>query len=304
MQFSRSNFDDDTSFERFALASLGAHQVRPKERDAIFHLEGSPRGGGATIDIAFAASLGTQRIEDFKASLRVLGFGAAYKTLDLMIEHVLRANGAPQGHLTFKAKAVAVTTRPRKLPPPLDAYPELWDRLAKLYVALADARHAVTHRRGGVSAAGDLQVHDNQGHQTDTVPASEVASFMGAAHSVAELVIDASSDPRRIGILAWYLNEVASRHGFAVLPASDPIAGVGLMIADLATQSDTSLRIDVRQLRENVDRQAARDVWDLELRGDGRVFTGRWEDVPDKIAEYFDFDPALPPAWLTEQFGR
>jgi hypothetical protein len=49
-----------------------------------------------------------------------------------------------------------------------------------------------------------------------------------------------------------------------------------------------------------IERQGEPSLWGLELYAGGRLFVGRWEDVPDRSADTFEFDPAFPPPWLTE----
>ena len=62
------------------------------------------------------------------------------------------------------------------------------------------------------------------------------------------------------------------------------------------------MRFDLRHLREAIEAQAGEsNAWDLELRGAGRVFVGRWENVPVRGADSYEFNPAAPPRWLVEQ---
>lgn len=299
MAFLPQDFADDTEFERFVLTSLGAHRIRPAP-GGNFDMRG--RAQGAVIELSGIASVGARRVEEFKASLRVLGFGTAYKVLDLLVEYVLRENGAPSKHLDFKDKRKRIGKQQGALPVPFDAHREYWDRLAALYGAFLDARHGLIHRMGGATSSSDLKYRTNTG-STAVVPNSEVTAFMAAVHGAAELTIQGSTERRTLRILAWHLNALRARHGLPDLAADDPSAGVGRIVADLAVLEDGRMRIDVRRLRGTVEGQQQRSTWDLELHGDGRVFVGSWEDVTNQGAEAFDFDPALPPSWLTEQPG-
>jgi hypothetical protein len=159
MGFSASDFAEDTDLERFALDRLGPHRVRLGEPGAVYHDEANPKGGGRgmSIVVGIADSLGGASREELRESLRPLGFAAAYKVLDMLVEHVLKANGATALR-RFDQKTTALAQRPAALPVPLDCRPDLWDRLARVYVALQDARPAVTHRRAQVGAAGELEV--------------------------------------------------------------------------------------------------------------------------------------------------
>src|SRR4051812_4094466 len=135
MLFSPANFADDTDFERLVLDRLGTYGVRPEKPGVAVDLRGEQAGGrGSMTGTVGGVVAGATRIDALLRSLRPLGFGAAYKVLDMLVEHVLRANGAGSGTLTFKAKKQLLRSRPATMPPPLDQHPELWDRLARLYV--------------------------------------------------------------------------------------------------------------------------------------------------------------------------
>jgi hypothetical protein len=302
MAFSPSDYSDDTAFERLVLERLGVHRIRIDNPGAIVDVRGQPPGGPKTISVTVIATMGAGSRDELLQSLRPLAFGAAYKVLDLLVEHILRTNGAPIGKLTFVYKAKAVKQRPAVLPVPLDAHLNLWDRIAALYKAYDDARHAVTHRRAGATAQGDLEIFNNQRRRTDVIASNEVASFAAGIHAVAEAVIEAASDGRRLGILRWHLNALASRHGLPELAsAMNPNAGRRLLEMDLAQLEGGRLRFDVLHAKEVVDSQQA-SFWDLRLHlGDERaVFVGRWEAVTDHNAP-IDFDRSAPPDWLSEQ---
>jgi hypothetical protein len=295
--FTPVDFAEDTDFERFVLDRLGTHRVRPAEPDIIHDVRGV--SGGTTV-MAGAAVAGAGLREELRRSLHPLGFGAAYKVLDMLVEHVLRANGTSAARLTFKEKKRALAKRPHVLPVPLDGHPDLWDRLSRLYVELQQGRHAVTHRRAQPTAAGDLEIYDGARRLIGTVASAEIEAFAAAVHAVAELVIDASDENRRVSIVAWHLNALRPRHGLPALPASDPNAGRRLLVMNLERLGDGRLRFDVDRARQAVDEQVP-SVWDLQLHGDGRVFVGRWEDLPDTSATTVDFHPASPPKWLSEE---
>ena len=237
--------------------------------------------------------------DELRQSLRPLGFGAAYKVLDMLIEHVLRANGAGAGRLGYATKAARLENRPAELPVPFDTRPDLWDRMALLYANLQEARHATTHRRAQANAAGDLEIYDEERTLIDTVTSTEIQSFAAAAHILAELVIDQADDDRRASIAAWSVNELQARHGLPDLPATDPNAARRRLVMNLDVLDDDLLRLDTTLAREVIDGQAP-SVGDLELHAGERVVVGQWEDVPDPGQEAYEFHPASPPQWLSE----
>jgi hypothetical protein len=304
MAFRSKDFADDTEFERLVLERLGTYRVKVADADMVYHL-GEDGPGTRAIHVSLETVIGgAGLVEELRRDLHPLGFGAAYKVLDQLVEHVLRDNGASSGRLTFAAKLKAVTKRPAKLPKPLDSRPDIWDRLAALYVAFVDARHAVTHRRASADANGDLQVFDDSGRQTDTVTDEEIRNFAGAIHSIAELVIEQSDDERRFGIASWHLNGVRARHGSPMLIAPDPNAGRGVLRAKLRVRGE-DLNFDLAGARKAIENQQ-RGFWDLELLAPtgNIVYAARWEDVPDPGADELSFNPSSPPHWLTPELSE
>ena len=226
-----------------------------------------------------------------------MSFGARYKVLDQLVEHVLRADGVT-GRLTFKEKLKQAA--PVVLPVPLDTRRDVWDRLFALYRGYADARHAVTHRRATVAAAGGVTVHDDHGVATDTVSADEVAAFAAAVHAVAEMVIDGTADTRRMGIAEWYLDRLQERHGLPIFGARDVTAGTRLLIVDLRDE-DGFLVLEMAAPREIVAGQEVPTAWDVQMHDThNRVFVARWKDLP-ACGETFRFRPEALPEWVAEQ---
>jgi hypothetical protein len=294
--FSATDFAEDTAYERLVLDRLGTHRVRVAEPSYIHDKRGTAGASGHVIVKVGTATMGTGLRDELAQSLRPLGFGAAYKVLDQLVEHVLRANGISARR--FDQKLAALTQRPALLPPPLDAAPHLWDRLAVLYGKLNEARHAVTHRRAVVNAAGDLEIYDDQRRLIDTVSAAEIQAFAAAVHAAAEVVIEGRSDERDLNLVAWYLDALEPRHQLGRLGATDPNAHRRLLQMDLIEGDDGSLTFDVAQAREVVEWQEP-SVWDIELYAGERRYVGHWEAVPQDQAAV-EFHPASPPAWLSE----
>ena len=296
MTFNPFDLADDTDFECFVLDLLGTHRVGVTEPKYIYDKR------GITGKLGMAEE-GTQARERLRRSLHPLEFGAAYKVLDMLVQHVLRANGVAAGHLRFKHKTKALERRPSTLPAPLDSRPELWDRLAALYTTFQEARHAVTHRRCQSTAAGDLKIFDKEHQLVDTIVSAEIGFFAAAVHVVAELVVGACDDNRRANMAMWYLNKLQSRHCLPPLPSTDPDVDRRLLVRDLVALRDGRLRFEVARAKEIIDRQPKSSLWDLRLHAGDRIFVGHWEEVEDQSAAALDFHPALPPAWLSEELS-
>jgi hypothetical protein len=298
--FSATDYAEDTDLERFVLDRLGTHRIRLAAPSATHDIRGRVAGVGGTVYVKVgAAVMGGGGRDELARSLRPLGFGAAYKVLDLLVEHVLRANGAGSGRLSFERKVASLERRPARLPVPLDGCPDLWDRLARTYANLQEARHAVTHRRAQASEAGDLEIYDDARMLIDTVSSGEISAFAAAVHATAELVIEGTSDARRLDIVTWHLNDLHLRHGLPRLPALDPNAYRRLLVMNLIELDDGQLRFDTALAKETVDGQEP-SLWDLQLHAGSRVFVGHWENVGNH-ENPVDFHPASPPSWLSEE---
>jgi hypothetical protein len=132
------------------------------------------------------------------------------------------------------------------------------------------------------------------------ISADDVTAFAAAIHAAAELVIDASSDARRVNILEWYLDQLQPRHDMPVLGAADVTAGSRLLLIDLA-EADGVMTLDVARAREVIAAQPQTGTWDIEMYDkDSRVFVARWEDVPGN-GDTFQIRPESLPEWLIEQ---
>jgi hypothetical protein len=223
----------------------------------------------------------------------------------MLVEHVLRSNGA-SGRLTFAHKTQALRSRPSNLPVPFASHADLWDRLAGVYRAFQDARHALTHRRAGTATAGGLRVYDDGGHQTDVITCLEITSFAAVALGSSDLVVTSSEDSRQLRELAWHLNQLRARHGLSLIAGASLGDDLRLIKATLHPLDQGHWQLDVGHVREVIARQPPSAVWDLELYADpDRMFVARWEGIPDhERVESVEFDGSLLPDWLAEEIPR
>jgi hypothetical protein len=295
---SRSDLADDTALERFILDRLGTHRVRPHPPSTRYDLR---NGQSVLIETVGAIAGGAGQREELRRNLEPLAFGAAFKILDQLVEHVLRDNGASRGRLTFVAKKqLLASSRPNRLPSPLRIRPAIWDRLAALYPIMEEPRHALVHRRVAATADG-LEIYDNARQLIDTITPSEAHAFAGASHATVELVIDRSVDSRRLAIVSGYLNELKPRHQLTLLSSGSDTGVVRQLVVHLEELADGRMRVDVDQLRQVVGREPT-TLWDITFQAftARREFRGQWERIPAGEA-VLDFDPGLLPRWLAEQ---
>jgi hypothetical protein len=295
--FSRTDFDEDTAFERFVLDRLGTHRVRPLEPSSIHDL----RSNAIAIKLGSAIE-GAAGREQLRRDLEPLSFGAAFKVLDLLVEHVIRDNvqSAP-AKITFRWKQNWLAKgRPKRLPAPLRQRPALWDRLVALYVELDEVRHAVVHRRARITNTGALEAYENNRQLVATLTREEVAAFIGAIHACAELVIGGKDDKRRAGMVGAYLNRLQHVHKRRRLARGSTDGVARLMIMDLVERPNGQLGLDVASAEAAVAGQTP-SLWNLDLRAVAvrRRFVAYWEEIP-RGGPLLEFDPDLPPRWLRE----
>ena len=298
MTFSATDYAADTDLERFVLDRLGTHRIRLAEPSATHDVRGEGRrrgrnhlrkSGGRNDGIE-----GTRRTCKLTATTRFW----------CRIQSARPARGARATRQRCRpgsahVRRASLQRPPSRLPVPFDARLDLWDRLARTYASLQEARHAVTHRRAQASQAGDLEIYDDNRTAIDTVSSGEISAFAAAVHATAELVIEGSSDARRLDIVTWHLNDLHRRHGLPRLPALDPNAYRRLMVMNLIELDDGQLRFDTALAKETVDGQEP-SLWDLQLHAGSRVFVGHWENAGNP-ENPVDFHPASPPSWLSEE---
>src|SRR5689334_425627 len=153
---SRAEFEDSSAFERHALAVVFPLFQHPSTvAPAVVDLR--PGHEGATLGVK-AIDVGGELVRDEVIhELRPLCFGAAWKTLDLLLEFSFHAeNLVPRNRTwTFQEKQQhAQSGRGQCLP--LSGDRAIWERLGALYANTLEARHSLVHRRFSLAPSGDM----------------------------------------------------------------------------------------------------------------------------------------------------
>ena len=290
-------FEEDTAYERFVLDAIATAgqppQPTPPPRDDL-------RGGGLSMFRHASDWLAADSVAQAIGRFRPLGFGAAYKVIDVLVELVMRLNGAPcpKGRWTFAEKQKYVkASRPARLPIPLQVPRSHWPRIMGLYGAFLEPRHALVHRRATVQPDGALAAVYRSGQSVPSVSKDEQDAFVQLTREVASAVINADAGRRRRGRIAWNLDLLYRHHGQRRLGARKPRAAIREILVNLDPVGPGRWRLDGNLVHTHLRTQGEAPI-DADLIAyttDGTACRAICDEVPAALIE---FNEADPPDWL------
>ncbi len=293
-------FDDDTAYERLVLRTIANADAPPP--GTVFARD-DLRGEHRELHRGVHASLGGDRVAELRTSLRPLAFGAAYKVLDLLVEMVMRLNGkrSASGRWTFEEKGTFVAAGvPAQRPVSLDRAPDHWGRLAALYLAFVEHRHALVHRRTQVANDGALHATDRAGRPLTPIAADEQDAFVRLAEQVASAVVADAANARLANRIAWELDALTSHDGQPSLSAQRPANVIRQVVVNLEAVDGGRWRLDGGRVHEHIRTQQA-SPFDADLEAHAPVgaaeaiYDAHCDDVPE---ESITFGEGAPPPWL------
>lgn len=224
----RNDFLTDIAFERFALHEF-CHQPGQSSDLMMIDLRGPNRRLSSCVSsVAFASDSGRLR-----SAMASLAFGAAWKVIDLMIEHVLIAASPPRsGRVTIKSKADFATNNRSDLLVAVH-HGDLVDRIAALYRATVELRHALTHR--SVTYQGNLLSDGTTSMSLDSIDA-----FAHLALSIADVIASSSGtiDQRTFLDMAHWLNLLGALHRLSPIPNAQPKREIPLVLVAAQQRDD------------------------------------------------------------------
>lgn len=307
MPVSLTEFDEDTTFERYVLDRGTPLLPRPQGTSIVelgeFNSTSASIGApSAMVHVGLTDSGGSAGNQASADDIRPLLFGAAWKVLDQLIELALEQASVPhdrRSDYTIKLKADRAASGSVAPVPPFDLSPDLWSRVMMTYASTHVLRDSLTHRRLIVDpATGGINGVPRPGEPAPTaLTIAEQSAFCRVAVGAAQAVIDGYLPTRRAGQLSWALDQLTSHHGQPSFGASPAQGVIPMVIVRPTPGLSGELTLDITDIA-NRARAAVGGVshYDLEIRlPDHRVLAGPLEDAPQGQVT---FAVASPPEWL------
>jgi hypothetical protein len=146
--------------------------------------------------------------------LRPLVFGAAWKILDILVEHAMSHAGMnPHGkRLAIESKVKAMATGSISIEP-IASDAEIWNRTCAAYVRTEQYRHSIVHRRVSIQTDGSFAGVDRAGNTLQALSALEQTAFCKAVQRIAASVISGALTPRGIQALGADLDKLSRLTG-------------------------------------------------------------------------------------------
>ena len=292
-----AEFEDSSAFERSALDSVYP-LLGTNPRGSIIELRDleSPHVY-ATVTENFGEAARAALINE----LRPLLFGAAWKTLDLLLELALHQAGlSPKmaGRWTIaEKKAHALATH--GVLAGLSTDTDIWARICALYANTVEARHCLTHRSFMMSPSGDMtDLHDQNGAAVPDVTSGEQQAFCQVSQRAAGVVLSSRFSSRDRSSLIWWLDQLANHHRLGVLGGGALGQPIPIVLVN-AEHTAAGWTVDLARARDGSGMIGGKPYFDIEIYFPDSGLppvSGYLEEVPsvDKVV----IDPARLPPWL------
>jgi hypothetical protein len=284
-------FEEATAFERWVLAAL-APLPTTRPHTAVKDLQGNAVrvSVGTAVGRVYAGG-----VTEVHLDLRPLGFGAAWKVLDLLLELALSQAGiGGSGRMSIRAK-VGYGNQGVGNCAPLSQDAGLWHTLTAAYSATEQVRHSLVHRLAEVDqATGELTGRDENGYPLTAVDADRQEAFCRAVQRAAQAVLNRSMSPRERSDLAWNLDQLGQLHGRPALGGQQmqpaPLGVAATRMKDDCLLVNAPALLD--ELRQNFPDRTAYDA--TFALPDGRQLLIELEQAP---SSELSVDLSGPPAW-------
>lgn len=286
---SSAEFLDHHALDRQMLAQYVELPPMRGLPDGLIELSGR-NSTSKILSASFHDSISGQAIEEFKAGMRSLFLGTAWRVLDGLIELALAQDFSPptQGGGAWRAevKRKALEQGCGML---AEVPAQLLSIVKALYISTIEIRHALIHRKTQVAEDGSVIGYTNQGAPLRTVKVAEQLHMCELAQWLAlaiEQGVLSKREQRRVLALLAQLSEL---HGFTI-HNPPPLSGIALVKYPL----DETLELDLAYVREQAG--PGHSGMDLQVVAPGgTILFGEVDDVPD---QKLTIDLANLPPWL------
>lgn len=280
-----ADYLDDIAFELLVISKCSPLMDTTQAASGTYNVETN----GLLVGIVGTSTVGMTLPEAVdKLGIRPLAFGAAWKCLDILMEHALSAGGYSTRNkngrwsITEKVKHARAQHGQAE---PLTSTPDIWTRLTAAYVATEQVRHSLVHRNTKTHSNGDLVGVDDAGGQLRPVTAAEQEAMLRVAQRVAEAIRGGAMSARDKTALMAELDTLSGVTGLpntgAIVVRHPPVVvDVPIAIGD---------RVDLVALKTRL-RGTYQSAGEIDVRfivGDD-TYTAYLENIPD---DAITFDP-------------
>ena len=293
--------EEATAFEMTALAAAASLAPTTSSGERVLDLRGEHPQGKLTLAVTDEA--GSGRADELRRGLRPLLFGAAWKTLDLLVEYALEtASRSPKDGNRWKIceKASLVTAGLKPVAPfEAPSMTAVWAAAIRVYSGTVELRHALVHGTAEIKPNGDFEADRKKGHFVLT--ADQQLAVCRAAQRTVRAVLDGSINGRDLRDLNWQLDQLTAHTGQPSLGGT-PADVVCEVLVNLPLESG-QVTVDVPALLSQA-RTASGGSHSFDLVGylddDPHMpLVGELDTAPPETTT---FAPATPPAWLRSEY--
>lgn len=201
-----SDYAQDIAFELYVLARTTPLNANGGQTQSATMSLGSAQ---QHITIGLETTIGlTVQGAVVRLGLHPLLFGAAWKILDVLADHIMY-RGMPPSRIQIQQKTSAAMQR-RLHFSPLSAYADIEQRVWAAYANADQYRHSLIHRRASVAANGDFTGTDHAGATLRPLQVAEQDAFILVAQRVAASVATGVLQPREKTRLAAELDALTA----------------------------------------------------------------------------------------------
>lgn len=280
-----ADYLDDISFELLVISRCSPLMDTTQQASATYNMQTNQM----LVSMAITDTAGmTLRQAVDKLGMRPLAFGAAWKCLDLLLEHALAADGhagsgkAGRWHIAEKIRHAQALHGQAK---PLSSSPDVWKRLTAVYIATEQVRHSLVHRSAKTDANNNLVGVDEAGAPLRPLTVTEQEAMLRVAQRVADTMQTGVMSPREETALMAEFDTMAAVTGLptagAVVVRHPPV------LIDVPVLHGQEINLAAVKARLRGTFPAVGEI-DMRFQLGDDTWTAYLEEVPDDTVT---FDP-------------